>query len=77
LFTSFLASVFLGKDIRTGTDIALKIGHADHMPSRSVMNMMYIKQSPAPQVSLQSAGLEKKAFTKLSFWIILELHLVI
>jgi len=31
---SFLASVFLGKDIRTGTDVALKIGHADHMPSR-------------------------------------------
>jgi serine/threonine protein kinase len=32
--TSYLASVFLGKDIKTGTEVALKIGHADHMPSR-------------------------------------------
>jgi hypothetical protein len=41
------------------------------------MNIMYIKQSLAAQASLQSAGLEKKAFMKLSFWIILELHLAI
>ncbi|KAH9055113.1 kinase-like domain-containing protein [Lactarius deliciosus] len=27
-------SVYLGRDIRTGTKIALKIGHADHLPSR-------------------------------------------
>jgi serine/threonine protein kinase len=30
---SSLASVFLGKDIKTGTEVALKIGHADHTSS--------------------------------------------
>jgi hypothetical protein len=34
IFLSFLGSVYLGKDIRTGAEVALKIGHADHLPSR-------------------------------------------
>jgi hypothetical protein len=43
----------------------------------SVTNTTYIKQLLEAQVSLQFIGLEKKAPTKLSLWIILEPHLVI
>lgn len=32
-FTSSLASVFLAKEIKTGAEVALKIGHADHTSS--------------------------------------------
>jgi serine/threonine protein kinase len=34
IFLSSLGSVYLGKDIRTGAEVALKIGRADHSPSR-------------------------------------------
>ena len=34
IFLSFLGSVYLGKDIRTGAEVALKIGRAGHSTSR-------------------------------------------
>ena len=33
-FLSLLASVYLGKDIMTGNDVAVKIGHPCSLPSR-------------------------------------------
>jgi hypothetical protein len=62
---SSLASVYLGKDIRTGAEIAVKIGCADFHLQGSATNTACMRNLLAVQVSLQYVGMARKAHMKL------------
>ena len=80
IFLSFLGSVYLGKDIRTGAEVALKIGRAGPQATQrqgSIMNTTCIRKLQVAQAFLRFAGMAKKAILKSSFWTILEPRLAI
>jgi serine/threonine protein kinase len=53
IFLSSLGSVYLGKDIRTGAEVALKIGRADHSPSR-LSHEYQVYQKTAGSIGISS-----------------------